>query len=254
MDLIKTPIYQQLTQALRQLIRGGEFAGGVKFLTEREVSERFAVSRTTANKALSSLVSEGLLEFKKGVGTFVRNGVLDYDLQSLVSFTGKAEAVRKRPTTRVLRFQRLKADVLDADIRDALNLSVDDAVFYMERLRLADGKPVIFEHRYVVGRYCPDLKKSDLTGSLYALLTQRYQLTIAGADQVIRAIRVSGDQAQRLKLPNGSACLEVVSTGALISKHPLWWERTIYRGDAYEFRNHLGGIEATRPATGALLE
>ncbi|MBC8136954.1 MAG: hypothetical protein H8F28_13810, partial [Fibrella sp.] len=38
---------------------------------------------------------------------------------------------------------------------------------------------------------------------------------------------------------------------------PLWWERTLYRGDAYEFRNRLGPItipSQIRPAVGTLRE
>ena len=70
--LVKTPIYQQLSQQLRDLIRQGEFKANDQFLTERQISDRFGVSRATANKALSNLVSEGILEFKKGIGTFIR--------------------------------------------------------------------------------------------------------------------------------------------------------------------------------------
>jgi DNA-binding GntR family transcriptional regulator len=55
---------------LRELLRGL----GERLLTERQICERFGVSRATANKALSNLVSEGVLEFRKGVGTFVREG------------------------------------------------------------------------------------------------------------------------------------------------------------------------------------
>src|SRR5262245_94996 len=104
--LVKQPIYQQLNEELRGLLGSGEFKTGARFLTEREISQRFEVSRATANKALSNLVSEGILEFKKGVGTFVRGGVLDYDLRSLVSFTGKASGAGKKPSTRVLDFDR----------------------------------------------------------------------------------------------------------------------------------------------------
>jgi len=80
--LVRQPMYQQLNEALRGLVSSGEFKTGARFLSEREVSSRFEVSRITANKALSNLVSEGILEFRKGVGTFVRGGVLDYDLRS----------------------------------------------------------------------------------------------------------------------------------------------------------------------------
>lgn len=64
--------HQQLIAKLRKLLRSRQFVPGTQFLTEREIAERFETSRPTANKALSSLVSEGLLEFRQGAGTFVR--------------------------------------------------------------------------------------------------------------------------------------------------------------------------------------
>jgi DNA-binding GntR family transcriptional regulator len=54
--------HQHLIEELRALIRGGDFVPGAQFLTERDIAERFKTSRPTANKALSSLVSQGLLE------------------------------------------------------------------------------------------------------------------------------------------------------------------------------------------------
>ncbi len=107
--LNKRPVYQQLNQLLRELVRRGDFAPGARFLTERQVVERFAVSRATANKALSNLVAEGTLEFRKGVGTFVRGGALQYDTRALASFTEKAQAAGKTPGTRVLEWQQVAA-------------------------------------------------------------------------------------------------------------------------------------------------
>ena len=179
--LVKEPIYQQLNSRLRALVSSGETPVGSQFLTERQISERFQVSRATANKALSNLVSEGLLEFHKGVGTFVRGRALDYNLRALVSFTDKALAAGKKPSTEVIEFKTVAVrDVLD-EVPDILEVGPDEALFYMERLRLADGMPVILERRYVVARYCPGLSKADVTQSLYAVWTHRYQLPIEGA-------------------------------------------------------------------------
>src|ERR1022692_4571401 len=167
--LVKEPIYEQLNSHLRLLIGLGECPVGSKFLTERQICERYGVSRATANKALSNLVSEGLLEFRKGVGTFVRGRTLDYSLRSLVSFTDKARAAGKQPTTEVLRFESVSAqDVLD-DVPQMLQVGPSAALYYMERVRLADGLPVILEKRYVVAGYCPDLTAEDVRGSLYSL-------------------------------------------------------------------------------------
>ena len=148
--LVREPIYQQLNQALRELIRSGEFEIGDQFLTERQIGEQFDVSRATANKALSNLVSEGVLEFRKGVGTFVRGGILDYDLRSLVSFTEKARTSGKVPSTQVLCLEVLLAKEAEFEITDKLGVHPEEVIYYIERLRLADGEPVILEHRYVV--------------------------------------------------------------------------------------------------------
>ncbi|MBI3856914.1 MAG: GntR family transcriptional regulator [Planctomycetes bacterium] len=251
--LVRQPIYQQLNEALRGLVGSGEFRTGAQFLTEREVSLRFEVSRATANKALSNLVSEGILEFKKGIGTFVRGGVLDYDLESLVSFTGKAAAAGKRPATRVLAFDTLTASSVPPAVAAALRLPGGDRLYSIERLRLADGVPVILERRYVVESLCPGMWKRDFGASLYARWTGLFKLEIAGADQIIRAAAIRGREARLLGVPGGAAGLVVRSLGRLRDGRPLWWERTLYRGDAYEFRNRLGPIQTARPAAGALV-
>jgi len=251
--IVKQPIYQQLNEALRGLLGAGEFKTGARFLTERQVSERFEVSRATANKALSNLVSEGILEFKKGIGTFVRGGVLDYDLRSLVSFTGKAAAAGKRPSTRVLAFDPVPASRVPASVAAALRVRPADPLYRVERLRLADGVPVILERRTVAAALCPGLRRADVAGSLYALWTERFHLEIAGADQSIRAAALRGDDARLLRVPSGAAGLVVRSIGWLRDGRPLWWERTLYRGDAYAFRNRLGPIQTARPASGEFL-
>lgn len=252
--LVKDPIYKQLNQVLRELIRNGEYKVDAHFLTERAISERFDVSRATANKALSNLVAEGILEFKKGVGTFVRGGVLDYDVRSLVSFTQKALDAGKTPSTQVLAFDRVRAR--DAGIEPATELRVkpDEELYSMERLRLANRRPVILERRYVVARFCPGLSKTAVKGSLYALWVDRYRLDVTGADQTIRAVAIRGAAARRMKVTPPSAGLLVTSIGYLSGGVPLWYERTLYRGDAYEFRNRLGPLVTARPATGALVE
>lgn len=195
--LVRDPIYQQLNELLQKLIHEGEFKRGQQFLTEREVSERFGVSRVTANKALSHLVVEGVLEFRKGVGSFVREGV-------------------------------------------------NERLYYFERLRLADGVPVILERRHLVVRFCPGLTKLLVKGFLYRLLTEKYALAITSAEQRIQAVNLSAADARQLKVPTGAAALRVLAIGH--AEAPLWVEDTLYRGDRYEFHNALGPSRCPRPA------
>ncbi len=248
--LNRHPAYQQLNEALRQLIASGEFAAGAKFMTERDIAGRFGVSRATANKALSNLVSEQILEFKPGIGTFVRGGVLDYNLKRLVSFTDRALAAGKKPETRVLQCRRISAGELPDDAARALLPEPQQEMFFIERLRLADGLPVILERRYFAADITPNMGEQDLAGSLYAYWSEQCGLTITGAEQVIRAVNVCAQDAELLQVPPQSAGLLVIATGFVDSERPLWHERTLYRADAYEFHTSLGAWRAARPAVG----
>lgn len=242
--------HEQLIEKLRKLLRSRQFVPGAKFLTEREIAERFDTSRPTANKALSSLVSTGLLEFRQGAGTFVRESVLDYDLQHLVSFTEKAKAAGKKPSTQVITLKKLSAASAPSAVAQALHVPPAEPLLYLERVRLADGQPVIYERRHVVARFCMGMTKAEAKGSLYAFWTTRCRLTISGADESIRAVNASKSQAATLGIASNTACLLVIATGFLEGGAPLWHEETLYRSDAYEFRNQLGGVSSPKPAQG----
>lgn len=105
-----------------------------------------------------------------------------------------------------------------------------------------------------MGRLCPGLSKSACAKSLYGLWTDRYKLPIEGADETIRAVLIQKPDAGLLDLNPGAAGLLVTSVGYLRGGTPLWYEHTLYRGDAYEFQNRLGPIRTARPAAGALLD
>ena len=228
------PVYLQLNDRLRGLLRNGEYAHGDRFLTERQIAEQYGVSRPTANKALAGIVAEGLLEFHKGVGTFVARPRLDYDLDSLVSFTNKARAVGKRATTRVLEFDEVTASVAGREVMDHLQAAGGEVLFFMCRLRLANDLPVILERRWVPKRLCPGLSRGDLCGSLYKLWKEKYRWNVSEANQTLRAVNLVGGDARLLEVAPGTACFLVSAVG-FSDDQPVWWERTLYRGDAYEF-------------------
>src|SRR6185437_8310267 len=96
------PLYYRLREALRARILSGELPVGSLFATEQEVSERYAVSRTTVREAILGLVHEGLLVRKQGKGTFVAARKLEEELGVLVGFTEQMEARGMRPGARTL--------------------------------------------------------------------------------------------------------------------------------------------------------
>ncbi len=249
LKLVRAPVYHQVNDRLLALLRSGQYRPGAQFLTEREVAERFGLSRITANKALSALVAAGHLEFRKGVGTFVRGEALENNLRALVSFTHKAAASGRRPSTRVTAFRQCRAGEVPESVRRELEIADGEPVVRVERVRLADGEPVIAERRYLVARLCPGLDRRALAGSLYAWL-ERTGVRVTGASQQIRAASADAQLAQALEVAPGAALLWVHAVGR--TDVPLWVEDTFYRGDRYEFHNLLGDVNPQRPARARL--
>jgi GntR family transcriptional regulator len=237
--LVRDPVYKQLNDALRRLISSGEFTRGAKFLSEREIGERFSVSRATANKALSTLVAEGVLAFRKGVGTFVRGPARGAEWRPLPSFDESAALAGQVASTRVLVAERIARAELDVEIGAGLALGEGEGAFYVERLRLADSRPLILERRYVAERACPGLLDHDLSRSLRLIWSERYGLEIGTVLQSVRAVAASDGEARQLDVAPGAACLSVSTLGQLVSGGALWWERALYRGDACELRAAL---------------
>ena len=189
---------------------------------------------------------------RRGAGTFVRESLLDYDLERLVSFTDKARAAGKRPGTKLLEYRRLPAAEAPPAVSVSLKAGPKEPLIYMERIRMAEDQPVIYERRYVVARLCSSMKRNDARGSLYSCWTGKCGLSISGADEMIHAVNATSAEAAHLQVPPGTACFRVTATGHAGGGTPLWHEETFYRGDVYEFRNRIGGIQGTHAAVGKI--
>jgi GntR family transcriptional regulator len=244
MDIIKQPIYQQLNQLLKEKIEQEEYHIGDKFPTERAICEQYEVSRATANKAISNLVSEGILEFRKGIGTFVKSPPRGKPTEAIASFTENVRKAGRLPSTTVLHFERLAASQAEDGVAELLKIALSEELYRVERLRMADDIPLILENRYLVAKYCPNLSEEALRGSLYALFLNAYKLTIIGTDETIQAITIRERESKLLAIDQGLAAFRVTSVGYIEGDIPLWWEQTIHRPDGIEFRCR---VRAHRP-------
>ena len=251
-ELVTDPIYKQVADLLIELVHT-EYKPGDQFLTERQIGERFTISRTTANKALANLVVDGILEFRKGVGTFVSRRKLTGDLKRLVSFTEKARAAGFLPTTVAKSLRRTTVGALvllpPAEVVALLDCEEETDVYEMERVRHVDGSPVIYERRALFADPCAGLTMEAIAGSLYTVFAVTYGLTLEGVAQRIRARSVSAAEAVHLDVKPGAAALELTAVGHLAGGRPLWYEETLYRGDSYEFVNQLHVAGGERQAS-----
>jgi DNA-binding GntR family transcriptional regulator len=240
--LVRDPLYIQLGAILRELINSQQYSVGDQFLTERMISERFDVSRVTANKALSKLIDEGTLELRKGLGTFVCDEPKHFPTSHLVSFTHKMLASGKKPSTQVLQFNTANSEEVAGEVSKNLNLDPGERLYYMKRLRLSDDIPLILESHYLPERFCPGLGKESLKGSLFDIMTKDYKLNIAGVDETILSTTIDGENSKLLNVQNGAPGFFMYVIGYNDTKIPVWIANVIFRGDAFELHNRRGPI------------
>src|SRR5713101_7110436 len=67
-----TRIYQEIVRQVKAMIAEGRLKSGDQLPPERDLAEKFVVSRTSVREALRALESLGLIEIRPGEGTFVR--------------------------------------------------------------------------------------------------------------------------------------------------------------------------------------
>src|SRR5260221_8871925 len=96
------PRYYQLKEIMRERVRAGEWKPGDLIPCERELGEKYGISRMTARQALTELVNEGLFYREQGKGTFVSQRKITQQLIPLTGFTEDIRERGQRPGTKVL--------------------------------------------------------------------------------------------------------------------------------------------------------
>ena len=225
------PRYEQLYRHLSAAIAAGELPPEAQLPPERELALIADVSRVTVRKAVSQLVEDGVLEQRRGAGTFVRppKSKMEHSLSALLSFT---EYMRQRGKTSSSRILRRGLFLPTPDEMMALGLPQGDRVARVERLRFADDTPLALEWSSLPTDVLPDPEAVET--SLYDVLRAAGRAPTR-AVQRITAVNLTAVDAKLLLLPEGAAVLRIDRTAYLPSGRPIEFTRGLYRSDIYDF-------------------
>jgi GntR family transcriptional regulator len=113
----------------------------------------------------------------------------------------------------------------------ALGLRRGDLVVDLNRIRLADGSPIVVEHaRFPADRFL-GLLELPLGGSVYELLEAHFGTRPAEAVEQIEVVTASADEAQVLDVAAGSALLAITRTTSDSDGAPIEFSQDLFRGD-----------------------
>jgi len=132
-------LWRQIEQVLEAEIAGGRIPPGGRLPTEQELSARFRVNRHTVRRAMEELERRGLVRIEQGRGSFAAEDVIDYQVGPRTRFSEVIARQNREPSGRILRIAEVAADEAAAT---ALRLRPGRTLWLVERLGLADGRPV----------------------------------------------------------------------------------------------------------------
>ncbi len=226
------PMYVQLKEAIAADIKAGHYQPDQRLTSERELCERYGVSRMTVRQALVELVREGVIYTRIGKGTFVSAPPVSAQPPSPVnSFSREVLAQGGRPSSRVL-----EATVMPAlpQVARMLHIAPEADVILLARVRLSDGKPLALETAFLPFARFPNLLRHDFSiESLHHVLEHEYQLALVQVEQPIEAALADAREADALGLHLPAAVLKMRCVTQRQDGIPIAFVLSTYRGDYY---------------------
>lgn len=230
------PYYRQLKEHLRARIAGGEWAFDRPIPSERELMRLTSLSRMTVRQAVAELTHEGMLRRDHGRGTFVVSPRVHQEVRGVYSFTDRVQAQGRTPTTRMLTREIVPATDEQAAL---LVIEPGEPLIRLLRLRLVDDEPVIVDLVHIPHRLCPGLLEADLSGSLYRVLIERFDLPPLRATDTIEAVGAAGELAAALDVAEGAPLILMRRLAVTRDDVPLELTEEYARPDRCRYRMSL---------------
>lgn len=241
------PRHEEVTLWLRDQIQSRCYAQGDRLPSEKELQERFRVSRITVRRALQTLEADGLIYRRQGVGSFAAEGRLRQGLVRLTDFSEDMVQAGLRPSSRVLFYGR---EAAGAQVASCLGLREGAPCVRLDRLRLGDGQPIALDQTWLPTEYGRRLEGQDLTvKTIYRILGAEYGIPVLRGHYRIEAVEADPAVAEALGIEARRPLLLISRLSYTTGNKPIYFQKRYYRPDrvVYEVElerasRHDGGL------------
>jgi GntR family transcriptional regulator len=228
-----SPLCERVESVLAGDIADGSLPPDTQLPPEDGLIDRFKVSRTPVRKAIQNLVERGLVEVRRGRGTFVTRPKITQELTELTGFVEDMQALGRIPTARLLDNRIIAADEA---VAHHLALAPGTLMVRLWRVRLADGVAMCFDETYLPREIGEKVAENDLeVQPVFASLENKYDTPSVEAEYKLEAAAADPFAAEALQLPAGSPILLIERTSYTTGNRPVDYERLHYRGDLIRF-------------------
>lgn len=221
------PLWAQLYDHLSLRLAAGEFERD--FPSEMDLVAQYAVSRNTVREAMRRLRADGVVVAERGRRPRLVESEIEQPLGAIYSLFASVQAAGlvQKSVVRALEMR------VDATVAAHLNRSPDTPLFYLERLRLADGEPLALDRVWM-----PEEVGSALVGvdfshtALYDELFARTGMRLTTGRERIRAVVPVARDRALLAMGSDEAAL-AIDRLAYVHETPAEWRQTLIRGDRF---------------------
>lgn len=218
---------------LRQSILSGAYSPGDKLPPEPELAGAYNVSRVTLREAVRGLVEEGYLSRQHGLGTYVtEKPKLTNNLDVNFGVTQLIEGMGMTPGNRDVR---IREEEVSEGVARALSLEAGQPVARIERVRTADGEPIVYSIEFIpmalLDGGTEDLR--DLSGSLYQFLSE-LGYPVHHAVAKIEPVVATEEMARKLEVEPGEPLLHFAQADYGEEGQPYLFSLEWYRSEALQ--------------------
>ena len=186
-------------------IENGHLKPGDAVDSERELAKLHQVSLMTARHALTVLEREGMVQRRRGAGTFVAPPKIHFN--KLTSFTEQMAGRSLTACSKVLSFGVVNNE---QEVAARLGLAADTRLLKVERLRIAADEPFAVETCYLPAEEVEGLTRGAIArGSLFSILEGTYGIELAYADEEMDATAAAPAAANLLQVSRDEPLLRI---------------------------------------------
>lgn len=235
------PSYARIRDMLREQIVAGEFEVEGQLPTERELQQRFGVSRHTVRRALQDLVIEGLIQRFSGKGTY-STGL--HRFHSSMRVFGDIEDFRASiENTRFYALHPLRM-VYAPYASEKLELPSDMRVGLLHGRRMREGKPVGIWSNYlppdiVAGLEQQNVDFMEYDEAIHVFIERLLGFTVGRVEQEISATNADEYTSELLQVLPGVSLLRIERTYYDITGRPIEYGVSEHAGSTYKYRIDL---------------
>jgi len=222
------PAYKKIQALILKRIEGGQLKPGDAVGSERELAKIHRVSPMTARHALACLEREGVVDRRRGAGTFVAPPKIHFN--KLMSFTEQLAGRGLTGSSRMLSYALVDDE---PEIAARLALPAGSRLLKIQRLRFGGDEAFAVETVYLSADFSGLTRARLERGSLFSVLEHQYGVTLAHADEEIDATIAEAKTASLLSIPYGAPLLRIRQVIFSTTGGPTLFVLGLYRSDRH---------------------